>query len=816
MSSGITGMRRQRAPWRREGGKTVQIADGQPDAGCISADQLSDAELDLLAAARAGRRADLGGRAVRASIVRDVVLEARPGWLLPAAGLHLECAVIQGCLDLEGVTLVKPLLFCRSRFEGGGENGAIVIRDARLRRLGIHDCTVDGNLVADRAELENGLIISGGKLSGTLIVSGASIGGTLSVHGALVGDGSTALSGADLRVKGPVILRGSSFAGEIAVPRAHLESGLYAERMHVVCAGVALSAEGARLGGDLLVSHAEIEGAVNLRNLRLEGRFAAESLVSQAVPTAIDARGLHVSHGIVLDGARIRGSLLLDAAKVGTAFHADGVEIDGGETAISADVMAVGGNWEMPRAKLIGQLSCPGATVEGQLRLTEARLFGSDVAWRGDGVRIRGGCYLSQATILGLVRIPAAEFGNQFRLSGASIKVEAGTALLATGAKFNRDIELNAGFQARGAVVLDQTRVLGALDLTGSHIVSAAIARAGLPITPAWTVAGIAGDETALSLVDVEIKRVVMPAHADERPRGVVDLSRAHAGSFEDHATAWVPPPKSRMRAKDGRDIDHIVLDGFVCDHLTNPTGEAEAADSNTTKRRATPRRIARRIEWLDGQRDGAAHFHPRAWIALADRLARQGCSDDARQIDITRRRRERRSAALGARCQNRLLDWFTLYGHSPWRTVVWMAAVVVMFAGIWAAAANRCEERDCFDESVFVIQNKDAYRGERFRQTYPGFNALAYSFDVFVPFVSFGYANHWRANVDYGPLVELPLPQFSAPSGSAGSLKKEPTLAITIGGILYVLAIIEAILGLVLTSLMVTSFTGLLKRRGD
>ncbi len=803
------------------------MEDGMTDTGAVASlqpsepDTLSEAEAELVRAAVAGEHADLKRRPVRAAVVRDLLLEARPGWVLPPGGLRLSKVIIQGCLDLEGATLSKPFLVWHSRFEAGGDKGAIVIRDGRLRRLGIHSCTVLGNIVADRTEFDNGLFLGGGLVKGTLLVRGANVGGALALEGTEIGDGKAALLGAGVRVTGPLILRRAKASGEIALPRAHLQSGVYAEGLLLVRAGTAFNAESARLGGDMLLAGAQFSGAISLVNARLQGRLSGEGFVVEGNPAAIDARGLEVSHGIVLDKARLRGSLLLEGAKVGNTFHADGVEIDGGETAIAADVIHVGGNWEMPRAKLIGQFAIPGARVEGQLRLTEARLFGTDIAIRGDGARIHGGCFLSRSTVHGLVRFPAAEFGNQLRLRGATLKVEAGTALLASGALFRRDIELTGGAQLHGAVVLDQARVHGALDLRGSQIVSAAIARGGQPVAPAFEQAAAHGDETAVSLVDAEVNRLVMPMRAADRPRGIIDLSRARAGSFEDHADAWTPPPAKRATSKDGREIDHIVLEGFVYDHLTNPSGIADA----TPKMKRTDRVSARRIVWLDGQAeaDGAGHFKPQAWVALADRLARQGYVDDSRLIEIARLRRERRSASMtfGGRWQNRLLDWFALYGHNPWRTVVWMVAVVVMFAGVWAGAQRMCADAGCFDESVFVIRNKDAYRDERFQQTYPGFHALAYSFDVFVPFVSFGYEDHWRPNIDFGPLAELPLPwpaSAASPRQGAGgkTVDKAPTVAITIGGLLYVLGIIEAILGIVLTSLMVTGFTGILKGRGD
>jgi hypothetical protein len=797
--------------------EVVAVAPDQPG----EPDVLSAAEAELVRAAVAGEHADLKRHAIRAVVLRDLLLEARPGWVLPPLGLRLSKAIIQGCLDLEGATLSKPFLVWHSRFEAGGDKGAIVIRDGRLRRLGIHSCTVLGNIVADRAEFDNGLFLGGGLVKGTLLVRGANVGGALALEGTEIGDGKAAMLGAGARITGPLILRRAKASGEIALPRAHLHSGVYAEGLVLEQAGTAFNAESARLGGDMLLAGAQFSGAISLVNARIEGRLSGEGFVVEGNPTAIDARGLEVSHGIVLDNARLRGSLLLEGAKVGNTFHAEGLEIDGGETAIGADVIQVGGNWEMPRAKLIGLLAIPGARIEGQLRLTEARLFGTDIAIRGDGARIHGGCFLSRATVHGLVRFPAAEFGNQLRLRGATLKVDAGAALLASGAMFKRDIELTGGAQLHGAVVLDQARIHGALDLRGSQIVSAAIARGGNPVPPASAHAAVHGDETAVSLVDAQINRLVMPLHAADRPRGIVDLSRARAGSFEDHAEAWTPPPSKRAMSKDGREIDHMVLDGFVYDHLTNPSGISEGSG----KPKSADRVSARRIVWLDGQMeaDGARHFKPQAWVALADRLSRQGYVDDSRRIEIARLRRERRSAAstFGGRWQNRLLDWFALYGHNPWRTVVWMMAVVVLFAGVWAGAQRMCTEADCFDETVFVIRNKDAYRDERFRQTYPGFHALAYSFDVFVPFVSFGYEDHWRPNIDFGPIAELPLPwpgsAHSPVQGAGGkSPTKEPTVAITIGGLLYVLGIIEAIIGIVLTSLMVTGFTGILKGRAD
>ncbi len=95
---------------------------------------------------------------------------------------------------------------------------------------------------------------------------------------------------------------------------------------------------------------------------------------------------------------------------------------------------------------------------------------------------------------------------------------------------------------------------------------------------------------------------------------------------------------------------------------------------------------------------------------------------------------------------------------------------------------------------------------------------------DVFMPFVSFGYADHWRPNMAWALIAEIPQPITFAPIEykAAGEItgqtsdtdKPVPTFKITLGGVLYGFIILETVIGIVLASLLITVFTGLL--RGD
>lgn len=796
-------------------------------------DDLSEAERFLVQSTVRGEPADLRRHNVRGSIVRDLLLEARPGWVLPAAGLRIHKAIIDGGIELEGCTLTKPFLLWHSRVQGGGERGAILVRDAKLKRLGIHSCTIEGNIIADRVQVESGIFLGGGIIRGVLQIRGGDVNGALAVEGSEIGNGKAAIMAAGLRLSGPLIVRRAKIAGELSFPRAQLTSGIYGEDAVITCEGVAVNGESARLAGDLLLDRANVTGALRLANARIGGRFAADNVIVAASPSAIDANNLNVENGLTLSGARIAGSISLEGAEIGKVFRAENIEIWGGDLAIAADGIRIGGNWDLARAKIFGQIRCPGASVSGHMRLTDARVQASEIAIRGDSAEIRGGCFMSRAKITGLVRFPSAKMGNQFRLRGASLRVERGAALLVSGASFQRDVELNEGFEAAGAIVLDQVTISGVCDLKGSKLISATLAHGtevakpeavvdsagaetspdGVETEPVATSEGVSGryDDIALSLVDADVESLEMPMIAQDRPRGIVDLSRARVGSYLDFAAAWPPNPGFRGWSE-GREVDHLVLDGFVYEHLTNPSGAVYGA---TAPMRFEDRVGERRVAWLEAQDlpDLRDHFKPQAWVQLASRLSGQGYHDDARAITIARRRRQARarSTTLGQRWQARILDVFALYGYNPWRTVVWMAAVILAFTGVWTWAASHCSEPGCFDESVFVVSNRDAYTPAKFADTYPEFNALGYSFDVFVPFIAFGYEDHWRPNVKWQPFAEVPLPDIGKLTGT-GAAAEPPTLKLTLGGVMYLATVLEMLLGLVLTSLAVTGFTGMLR----
>jgi len=831
--------------------------------------ELSVAEQALVGAICRGQRAEMKGQGVRASVLRALATESRPDWVVPFAGIAVHDATIEGLLDLEGCSIDKPIVFLRCRFVSEpGARSAITLRDGRLKRIAFYDCTVDGPIKADRVFIESAFFLTTSTVNGLVRLRGATIGEALAMDSSTIANGpDTAILADGLKLGGPWILREASVQGETRFAGARIGGGLLWEDAQLSSPTVAINADGAmgegawvlrrakitgsvrarglaikaidahniaidasgegfngrgaEIGSDLIFDGARISGGLLLGRARIGGELSARgaNVAGQGSDWAIAGAGLIVDQGIGLSGATLTGGLSLAGARISQGILANDVTIDGAGRAIEADVLHLGGNWIMRNGKIKGSIRFAGAQIEGQVGFTACQIEGGELAIRADGARIDGGWFMGRARISGLVRLPAARVGNEMRLRETSIAVVSGPAVFANGVHIARELVLDGGFSATGAVALDHAQVDGTIDLSGCRIVSAKLARRDAPAKSNYdAVLEQRYDELAVSLVDARADRLVMPHETEHRARGIIDLSRAHVGSYEDAAAAWPPPARgkgsgARGRTIDGRDIDHMILDGFVYEHLENPAGHPGGEEPRAKGERSAARM---RRRWLEGQSatDLDRHFKPQAWMQVARRLSAQGYHDEAREIAIARRRRQRKSVSAGslAKLQNWCLDVFALYGFNPWRTVVWMVVLVLAFGAVWSLAAQGCTQSGCRDETVFIMAKKGDFgqNDARSEANYPPFSPLAYSFDVFMPFVDFGFKEHWRPRLGYGPIADV-----HAPAGIPG-LDSEAHVTITTGVLLYILYVIEMILGLVLTSLAITGFTGMLNTEED
>jgi hypothetical protein len=403
-----------------------------------------------------------------------------------------------------------------------------------------------------------------------------------------------------------------------------------------------------------------------------------------------------------------------------------------------------------------------------------------------------------------MINLTHAHIARDLDLKGAQIRAGYHLAIAARGLVVKGSVYIEHGTCVDGGIRFGGAEIKGQLRLTKSKITSARLARTRsqdpLPPAPAAAESPDSSEWTccALDLSEAKIGHLVMPGTAETRARGIVDLSRARVGTFTDFKAAW-PPKMDRVSRSctgrpsddDGRDADHLVLDGFEYEHLDNPDGLPAGETGPVAEAR---------YDWLHGQSrdDIFERLRPQPWRHLGKILSQQGYEDDARSIAIERRVAQR--YAKGMPRAAKVLSW-TLhkladYGFNPWKTMRWSAIVVGGFALVYLFPALDCDSQThllAADQTVFVrtvpadfVPGASSY--EQSKQlaagVYPSFDPLMYSLDVFLPFVDLGMEKYWRANSTTWP-----------------------------GVLLYYLSVLEGIIGAVLISLVVTGFTGLLTR---
>ena len=598
-----------------------------------------------------------------------------------------------------------------------------------------------------------------------------------------------------------------------------------------------------RLG--LKVSGGTITGGLDFQEIeaRLPLSFVSCNFSCDDDAPAVNLSGA-VFSSVSFQFCKFLGAVIADRAMIERDFLCEKVEIDGGGLAFSAEKLHVGGNCEFQRSKFVGQVACCHCNVRGSLSFSDSRIFGSTFGLLAERAVIGEVLDFSNSMVIGLIGLSGGQIGGRLKFGGASLRVDEGVCVSADQIDVGGDVELTSGFATAGGVDFGRARIGGVVDLSGSHVKSAFLCGRGRFVDSGLGVGMEASsksrleiarqplehtyekDRLALGFAHARIFRILMPELADNRPCGVVDFSHARVASFHDYAASWPPPYDERVSDDEVDDFDCHVLDGFCYDCLSNPSGKG---DRNGMIPNSAGRIGEERVAWLAGQRvrDIQRQFNPQPWTILANRLAEQGYRRDATDVLIAKNRFEAASdtTPMGRRLQSWFLDVFTLYGHSPWRTVFWMAIFVAGFAAIWGWAASQCAVEGCRDQTVFVRTGHGANGNGQPMGAFSDFQPLGYSLDVFVPFANFGFADQWRINTSWRPIGVIPVPRQiravtkGGPNGVAGGdrTRNDARVAssgvvVTFGGILHFLMIVEMILGMSLIFLAALVFSGLMR----
>jgi hypothetical protein len=506
--------------------------------------------------------------------------------------------------------------------------------------------------------------------------------------------------------------------------------------------------KGARIDEKFDLQHADISFPLAL----LEGACPMGILFQHAHILTLNLGGMQVGQ-IDADGLNVRGDLFLRFLR----YHF--------------------------QAK--GEICLRGATIGGNLFCKAGRFANSeDDAISRHGTALDGQCLkvgrnisLHASEVHGEVCLFGATIGGTLDCEKGQFINPNGTAINADGIKVGGSVWLRHGFKAEGEVRLHGARIEGDLDCRHGTFIDdqgEGIFANGIEVQGDLFLCDQMKADCRISLVSARISGLLHCTGLVSTEHVWLDLRHANIHALRDEKESW---------PKNGR----LFLHGLLYDEIHNKA----------------PRDANARIDWIRRQCDlrRSADFWTQPYEQLAKVLRESGDDTGAKDVLIAKNKdkAERTKLTRAQWLWYHLLGRLIGYGYKPWRAVP-IAIGIILLGWIFFATGYSGGLITPPGDSAYTTTEKfpvpDPCDGTRGISTsYPVFNSLVYSIDVFVPVVDFHQANYWLPNANRGDRV----------------VKIGPWPLHT-GGLLLFWLWAETVFGWVLSTLFVVGITGLVR----
>jgi hypothetical protein len=568
-------------------------------------------------------------RAIRAEVIRALLLGAADREPGHTPGVRIRGARVTGRLDLMGATVTCPLVCEHCDFEQELRFVESVTRTVRIvqSRLPAFNGTrmrLDGILNLWTCEIAGVLRLDQAKITGQLCLEDAVIGPPGGGAEAVAASGLTVDGSAQcarLISRGPVTLTVAEITGSLELTGARLsypgQRALAADRIVI---GGRLDGRGMRVAGETLLRNAHVRAGLVLVAAALDNPGGV----------ALNAGGLTVDGGVFLTGGfGAAGEVRLLGAHLGANLTLSGAELSNpGGIALNLDraTMSICTGTDMT---CTGQASFTGARIGGDLNLRGARLTGNtgDPALFAEHISIDGELVLSGLRAHGEVRLRTARVGHHVLLTGAQLDTPGGVAFRLSRAQVGASV-VGDGMRAAGEIRVAGTTIGGELSFRGARLrhPGTALEAGGLQATELWL-------------------------HTAEPVAGLVDLDHAQIGILRDDPACWPA---------------QLSIDGLTYQSLE-------------------PRLPARqRLDWLN--RDPRGH-QTQPYEQLAAHYTTIGQPGQAREVMYARERVQRTAMSPLARAWSLLQDVTVGYGYQPRRAVAWLVLLLAVGSITFALA---------------------------------------------------------------------------------------------------------------------------------
>ncbi len=377
---------------------------------------LNPAEEKLLAVASAGKQCAFGrvrpelpdeANLIRADFLRFLALGGGSGVAVHESGLRIQGAYIDGAINLNGATKVRPLWIQDCTITGefsfsDAETKVVSLDRSIVSSVRGDGVSVDGSLLLRHTVIDGSLQLFGAQIMGTLSCAGCVIGGKRWRSQRLAAELSTVTVGGNLEFRdgfqanGLILLDDAEVGGTFDCTEAKLSAGFdetssnppgrwdtaaqRALKGHRLDVNGSLYLRDCACDGELSFSGAQIGGDIDCRNGQF--RSAGHSDTSALRFTRIQAGGnIYLSSGfeakgkVQLNGATVRGniecrggifsvppSISRDFAAPGDAFTEDAISLVNA-VVNGALIMAPIDGREEPAAAIDGSIDLKSAYI---------------------------------------------------------------------------------------------------------------------------------------------------------------------------------------------------------------------------------------------------------------------------------------------------------------------------------------------------------------------------------------------------------------------------------------------------------------------
>jgi hypothetical protein len=278
---------------------------------------LRSGDFDRLGRETAGSLPDVDDatRAVRADLLRFLVLGGEEGARPHEKGIRVQGAWITGALDLEGCRIPRDIGLKKCRFDA-----APILRSAIIDSL-VLDGSIMPGLQADRIEARGTISLRGAVISGGVLVEGGRIGGNLDCNGVVIdAPEDHAIHAEDIDCNS-VLLRGAIIKGSIRLSGARLSGDVDAFNLRVTSDDKpAIDAGAIETRGSVVLRSARVEGTTRLVSARINSDLILENaILTNPGQAALQLNNAVIIGVLMLNGrAQVSGVLDLTGATIGT------------------------------------------------------------------------------------------------------------------------------------------------------------------------------------------------------------------------------------------------------------------------------------------------------------------------------------------------------------------------------------------------------------------------------------------------------------------------------------------------------------------